>query len=464
MAPYVSEGWAKRKNKLMKHNILLLTLALATAVGLGSCLSEDDKIKGSPECAITAFAINDIKTVFHTLASDGTDSTYSRTVGGNDVYFNIDQVKNKIESVDSIVAWADISRVITSVSAEGNVFCRQRGAELFYPFTSGKDSVDYTQKVEFLIISYDGNWSKTYEAKINKAKLDADSLYWNDTATPAITTGSSLHAVALDKNIFVFADGKAVKGTISNGQVAWGTPAAIETASGQDLDIESVTAHNGRLYALTTDGTLVGADPDNGGTQWSAASADKFTALLGSDGKSLYASDGNNILASTTLSVWNACGSDDLEHLPTAPVSMAAYASRTNSSIRNVVMLGPNTDETTPVWFKIAASEESNSQPWSYIQITSDNDYPLPAMQQAQMVRYDNALLAFGAPFDCIYRSDDNGISWHQTTAHIGLPKTLATAIKDNASAAISTVVADGSIWMISNTGHAWRGHIGSNQ
>ena len=147
--------------KTLLGKICLLT---ATVLMMASCLKTEDKVT-YPQCAITSFSVGTITTTFHTTTKDGlNDSTYTRVIDGKSIYFNIDQVKGTIESVDSIISWADISRVVTTVTYNGYIFCKQRGWDDYYNFVSGTDSVDYTKDVEFLVVSTDGANSKTYTA------------------------------------------------------------------------------------------------------------------------------------------------------------------------------------------------------------------------------------------------------------------------------------------------------------
>ena len=120
---------------------------VAVALTVVSCL-KDKEVVTYPQCAITSFTVGNITTYFTTKTSDGLyDSIYSRVIDGSSIGFNIDQLKGEIESVDSIIGWADISRVVPTITYSGLIFCKQRGWDNYYSFTSGVDSVDFTQEI-----------------------------------------------------------------------------------------------------------------------------------------------------------------------------------------------------------------------------------------------------------------------------------------------------------------------------
>ncbi len=459
----------------MKHILMTLSALAAAAMLLGSCLSDDNTTSTSPECAITAFSVADIASDVVIQGSDGLDSTITRTIDGDAVYFNIDQLNNRITSVDSLASWADISQVLPTVTAYGTVYCRQGGDSIFYYFTSGSDSVDFTQKVEFLVVANDQSSSKIYTAEIFKASNNSDSLYWTEESNTVPRLDGRCRAVVLDNRIYVFAetDGRL---TVTSADAAmspleWSEPSAVSGAEA-DLDWLSVTVFDGSLFALDVNGTLYRSTSLQEGKTWTKASDATFLRLLAADATYLYAFDGTRVLATADLENWEENGVRNLNMLPAAPVNYAAYTTKTNAALQNVVMLGLSDSDTTHavVWFKVSAPDDEVDQDWAYVEVTADNAFGLPRLADVQMFRYAGTLYAFGGrdlnaasadeglalAYVSVYASSDNGVTWHEQVADVGLPADL------NASpeAQVSAVVAADKVWLLQSGGRVWRGSM----
>ena len=94
----------KMKNFLTTIGLCFVAACLAT-----SCLKEEETVS-SPECAITAFTVGDIKTAMTIQTADGSDSTVTRVLSGSSIHFNIDQLNGTIYSVDSLPRWVNQAR------------------------------------------------------------------------------------------------------------------------------------------------------------------------------------------------------------------------------------------------------------------------------------------------------------------------------------------------------------------
>jgi len=434
---------------------MMVTLCVAT-----SCLKDDDQKAEAPQCAIISFKVGDIKSKMTIQKADGTDSTFTVSLSGSTIYFNIDQLNNRIETIDSLPSWLNISRVVPTITSNGYVYVQQDAKdENFTTFTSGKDSIDFTKPVHFLCVSYDGTATKTYQAFMHLGTTDSDSLYWTTPAEGAMHPVSGQHrSVVLDDRVLVFSENggnPTVTSTAADGTESWTTPAAL-TGTTATIDYASVTVFGSHLYALDTEGHLCQSDAT--GTEWATVGDRTFIRLLAADGTYLYAADATGILSSNDLENWRLCGTTDLEMLPNNPISAEFYDTRTNTALQNVVMMGLSNQNTenAVVWYKVSSADEQYDQAWNYISITPDNAYGMPRLQNVQMLRYHNALLAFGAPYDALYRSFDNGITWHKAVSLMALP----TDLKDS-TLPTSAFVADGKIWILQSGGKLWKGEVG---
>lgn len=452
----------------MKKIFLMMMAAMLAGVLAVSCF--DDDTINSPLAVITSFAVDDIETEFVVLASDSTDSTYTLTIDGDDIYFQIDQVNNRIYSVDSIVYWADITRVVPIIGYSGYLYIRTGDDTIAYAFTSGSDSVDFTQKVEFIVLAYDGSDAKTYTAELYQAVTLEDSVYWVEQKKTGLELEGDHRLVSLGDTLFLFADNNGEPtvtwSATADSTLSWTEPTVIEGAT---IDFESVTVFGDALYALDATGTLYRSTASSGGAIWEQASQTPLMRLLCADNTYLYAYDGGQIVRSSDLQTWTPNGSADLDCLPNRRIHYCSYDFRTNEALENVVMLGlsDGVDDYAAAWFKVSSSDEELDQDWGYISITGDNDYGMAKLESLCMVRFNGVLYAFGYDaeaaetvdglgYETVYKSNDNGVTWHEMDGKISLPEALNKAD----GAAIDAAVANGLLWIVQDGGRVWRGEM----
>lgn len=442
-------------NKIL--NFITLFLAVAASVSVVSCL-DDDTIATSPQCVIASFSVDDISTSITTKKSDGEDTTYTRVIDGDEVYFNIDQVNNRISSVDSLPSWTDLSRVVPTVSYAGYIYCQQHDDSLFYSFTSGSDSVDFTQPVRFMLVSTDGHDSRIYTAQIFLSQQDADSLYWTQLSNTQLPAMGEHRLLSFGGKLFAFCDtngGCAVcVGTPTSGNaIAWSGLTEIEGAATPES--QTVCTFQDAFLALDATGHLLrSAD----GYSWSQVGESTYSSLLCGDNNWVYATNDTALIASNDLESWQVAGDAELALLPNAPVQSATYTTNTNPELDHVVMLGLSAQdaENAVAWYKVSSSDPELDQSWAYIRITDDNSYAMPSLDGLRMVRYADALYAFGSPYDTFYRSKDNGVTWHPLSSS-ALPP---TSLRGDDSAKASLAVLNGYIWITTGDGRMWRGSM----
>ena len=439
---------------------LLLSLAVMAALAT-SCMKDEDEILSSPECVITKFTVGDIDTEVSIKLASGKDTIVTRTIGGSSVAFNIDQINNKIYSVDSLPSWVDISGVIPTVNSTGYVYIKEGDETDFHQFASGTDSVDFTKPVKFLIIATDGVSTKEYTAQIFKKDSEADSLAWKAVEGADLQLEGAHRTLTLADRIYVFgeSEGQAVvtsSSFLSEG-ASWRKPAQLTCEQGS-VDWTSVVAYDGYLYALNTEGHICRSTNDERGETWSVVSDRVFVRLLGTDELYLYACDESGIWGSADLQNWAECGSSDLDMLPETNIATVSYVSKTNSAMRNAVMCGltsANSDNAV-VWYKVSSANESINQKWNYVQVAADNVYACPKLDNLSIICHNAEMYAIGGNNAGIYVSADNGISWHLQTK-----KKLLPAEVTGQSTPASMVAGNGYLWLIQSGGKVWRGKIG---
>lgn len=439
---------------------LLLSLAVMAALAT-SCMKDEDEIQSSPECVITKFTVGDIDTEVSIKLASGKDTIVTRTIGGSSVAFNIDQINNKIYSVDSLPSWVDISGVIPTVNSTGYVYIKEGDETDFHQFASGTDSVDFTKPVKFLIIATDGVSTKEYTAQIFKKDSEADSLAWKAVEGADLQLEGAHRTLTLADRIYVFSEseGQAIvtsSSFLSEG-ASWRKPAQLTCEQGS-VDWTSVVAYNGYLYALNTEGRICRSTNDERGETWSVVSDRVFARLLGTDELYLYACDESGIWGSADLQNWAECGSSDLDMLPETNIATVSYVSKTNSAMRNAVMCGltsANSDNAV-VWYKVSSANESINQKWNYVQVAADNVYACPKLDNLSIICHNAEMYAIGGNNAGIYVSADNGISWHLQTK-----KKLLPAEVTGQSTPASMVAGNGYLWLIQSGGKVWRGKIG---
>ncbi len=86
--------------------------------------------------------------------------------------------------------------------------------------------------------------------------------------------------------------------------------------------------------------------------------------------------------------------------------------SKSNELTNDLVVVGTR-DGVTRVWRKVEESaDNAQAQPWAFYPDDEYNKKLLPALDNLQVVGYDNGLLALGGDFSTFYYSPDEGLTW----------------------------------------------------
>ena len=147
---------------------------------------------------------------------------------------------------------------------------------------------------------------------------------------------------------------------------------------------------------------------------------------------------------------------EDASWLPADNIAFASWPFTANDSTDYQLLIGTNdkSDKACVVWRKIAEyAKNSLPSKWILIPFESQQGYYLPKMENLNLVRFNNQVMAIGNDKK-IYVSRDQGITWKTTTKYT-LPEALGT---NNLSA---TTDENGYLWLIGkDTGEVWRGLI----
>lgn len=408
--------------------IILFVVTCVSLVFVSSCI-KDDEVENSPTCVITSMSVSDIKSYLTTTSSDGTDSIYTRTISGRNIQFNIDQVNGRIYSIDSLPSWTNLNRVVASFSYVGQLYAKWAVDSQYYPISNGQDSLDFSTPLDLLVVASDGISKKHYTAVIYRYTANADSLLWSEPCTIDIQLTSAPKLITSNDQLYLFAEieGKPSVSYANADGLAWNTGFELITTA-THLDCQSVQFFNGKFYALDTDGTIYSSVD---GVTWNVASVQTIQKLLAADRFYLYAFDGTQIIASSDLNTWTSNGIRHLDMLPDQFITSTAYDTRTNSNLQVNVMAGVtnNHADYAVVWYKISAKEQTSNQQWDYITVSSENQYPLPALDNLVTFHYNDALYALGGDNNLFYKSEDNGITWKQVTEYQFPPAALKANI-----------------------------------
>lgn len=444
-----------------KHTLLGVIALLAMSLCMASCISDDETTETSPECVITSFAVGKITSYVteKEYDKDGNEKDVIKTksILGTDIKFNIDQVNGHIYTTDSLPYWVDLTKVSPSFVCYGNLWYKiPKEDDLYYTLTSGSDSIDASKTATLVCVASDGVSSKTYKLDIYKRKQATDTLIWKSSASDLSIVGSS-RLYHNNGKVMAFAkdgNGKNVTTcTADNDGTAWSVPAAIPVES------SSIIQRNGTFYGIDSNGTIYSSS-GNDATTWEKASDRQVDRLLAADGSYIYALDDNSIIGTADMSTWSIHGTENIDMLPDNNCNFFYYKSKTNEDISIAVMTGLSASNSNNgvAWFKQTSTKSNANMPWAYIEVTTDNIYGLPHLGCMSTTRYEESLYVLGTEngaYKHLYRSDDNGISWHELPGKYPLPAELTPQ-----GGAASMIAVGSTLWIIQENGKIWKGSI----
>ena len=391
-----------------------------------SCVT-DSETATAPECAIVSFSVADIASSVVVRKYDGTDTTVTRTISGSDIFFNIDQNKGLIYNVDSLPVWANIKRIVPTISCYGTVYA-QRNIEnndsAYYVVTSGSDSIDFTVHRDFIVVSTDGRSVKHYDVDIRKSAYYTDTLAWTGYESDT-HFGQNTRIVSLGNKGYMFYETNDGEMKVSCSENGYNWSESNDVA----VRYNTVFTYKDSFVGLGSDSCIYSsADAKT----WTKMSDKHIKTLLGSDNVYLYAFFDGKLMGTSDYETWEVCGTADLDNLPTSNVYSYSFTSRTNSNLQIALMGGisENNADYGVAWYKVTSSDKDSNQEWNYLAPTDDNTQRFPRLYQLEVTRYGNDLYAIGMEgesndYKYLYRSTDNGLSWWAMTEKYMLPNDI---------------------------------------
>ena len=467
----------------MKIKFLPLIVGLCSTVwGLTSCLNNDiEEITYSSSTSITGFSIGTLNIERTGVAKDGSDSIYTDTINCSDYPFTIDQLNRTIENKDSLPVGTDITKVVTSITADSYYiyYEKQDGSDVKDTLWTNTDSIDFTKPVIFKVIAYSGVVGKSYQVKVNVHKQVPDSLQWNFISN-AFDQGIRLQrqkAVYIADRIYVFGQNPSGETVIQWSTVNNGNATNWQTLSTEitGIDSYSVTTWQGAIYFIA-DQQLYSIDPSANICSQVTIPVTLSQLIVG--GEALYAF--NDQLESgylTTDYQWiTDADAEVLKPLAGNRISATAYPTGYNASIQRLIALSNNNGTATADTVALVGNRLSIEKSWSIY--TPNTPTICPNLQNISMINYDGKLYAFGGsnangsikPFEALYCSIDNGLSWTKETEDVVFPQEVSddnpnlkpfTQYYTEGEGTYSSVVdQDNFIWIIWEDGSLCRGRI----
>lgn len=415
----------------MKIRILPVLVAgvMAASAFLSSCLGNDyGDIEYPSESSIKSFSVGTLHQTFYGKDSNGNDSVYVDTVSYADVPFTIDQINRRIYNKDSLPKEVDITRVVTSISADNAVYYEKNGKDTIW---SSADSLDFTNNITLKVMAYSkiqNNFvfGEPYTVTLNVHKLNPDSLVWKHFGNKKFENNSILteqKAIYNNEEIYVFgktANGefKVNKASVTRGNITsdW-EEVAINTT---DVNIYSATALNGKIYYIANDELYT---LENQGTKVGNLTGLTNILCVSNNYLMVYKKAENEIVSidseGNELSEGKSKFVSDYDLKER--LSAISTPSLHNSSLwRTIVMTNDNdgtveTNTTANVFSYISSDTE-------WVKYQPNNPTTCPNQENISMISYDGKLFAYGEKFDYFYSSTDNGLNWKKEEEYMLFP------------------------------------------
>ncbi len=461
---------------MMRRCFLTVVSFVVALITLSSCLGDNDYTYYD-DAAITDFSLGTLNRYYTVTASDGSDSTYKKTLSCSSYTFNIDQVNNKIWNADSLPKEIDATKVICSMSTKnsGSVYILNLTEDTLTYFSSS-DSIDFSSPRKFVVYSTSGDAYRTYEVSVNVHQEDGDTCIWSQVTSGNSTLAglTDMKALGDGEYLYLFAnDGDETKlftTSIDDG-ATW---TEIDTDPALPVGSSKSTIMQNGVFFTYGDGEVLRSED---AVTWEVAGNADLKQLVGASTVNLYAlsSDGNLVSSADEGASWTVETLDDeASLLPTEDISFACREMTTNTNTDKLVLIGnrsvddyPN-DSNAVVWSKVEEySTGARSNSWNYVEFAPNNYYNrAPMAYNWQIVNYeDNNIkaicgkakgLSTAEALDRVYHSGDDGVTWCNDSV-MYIPEDLSSSLTEFA------FVADGvdSVWIIcGGTGQVWRGRI----
>ena len=441
----------------MRGRYILLLAALFSCL---SCLKENNSYK-TPQAAITSFTIGYYNVSFHDMNIHGRDTLVYKREGGVMYPMTIDQINNRIYNIDSLAYGSDITKVNTSVYATGTIGYKYLDEpDISYLWSTG-DSIDFTRKLQFVVVSTDETYTRTYDIEVNVRKVFPDSLLWTGPDSEDFPVLSGIISAVRNDSVFCFGTDTAGLPSVSFRSVTDGSWNGANHLSGLAAEGWShrVTVCNGTFYTVGG-GSLYASDD---AVNWSSVkSGIKSIVVSGEDYGELWAiSQDSNIIKSADMTEWTTVQSVP-EDFPDSVAVLFSYPLATNASMSRSVLAGL-TDDTlyASVWTIL-----SGDTLWTKVEAPANISLRLPATGSLTVIKYDGALFSLGQGLEGFRQSNDNGITWYMCNSYVedysswNQYMQLPPVMKGYESGFSVATDNNGFIWLMTDDGRVWRGAI----
>jgi hypothetical protein len=250
--------------------LCLLMASMIVACNGGS----DEPTTVSSSVAVTSFKLGEDDSVLANIDS---------------VYFTIDLDRGLIYNADSLPKGTKITKLLTSLttptmtSIKYHVTGGQVMKDTTFNYTSATtDSIDFTGKVQLILVAEDGVTTKTYDVKVNVHKMEADSMYWNQTSRRDLPSYSlspeQQKTVQMGNKVYCLVKESANYTMSVSDNLYSGEWTKTKFTFPFTPVINSLTAADDYLYILSDAGELY---KSNDGTNWSDCGTKMYTLIGG---------------------------------------------------------------------------------------------------------------------------------------------------------------------------------------
>lgn len=475
------------------HGILYLRLfmkqfktiyLLFSLLVMVSCTTTDStEVTLYGDAAITSFTLGTMNRYVNSVKS-----TYT---GGNYTFY-IDHNKREIYNKDSLPTYTDTKHVVCTIASlnSGTILIERDEKGDTLDFYSSTDSIDFS-RTRYLRVYPTNNIGYTrYAVKVNVHQQEPESFRWQKMSNIPVMSG--LKSVCFGGKLYVFGNegGQLKAYQTDDAGKTWNTLSLPATLTDPEA-WRNLTRNADSVYIMNNSKVYHTGDMTN----WNADNNElpegiQLKQMLATGTEEIYALSNDNVIIAryTDFYWWYHDILDEDDEFPEKdftsvvyPLSMADSTDVILAAGNKEVVVDGKTVWRTLLWRKVfdysmtgAISEWKQTGilggKWTYIDRAGEEEYLLTPMKSLQILRYDDALIAFGAEAyeelnhtacAVAYKSRDNGITW-QKNASYKFPPTDATtgALFNDETQCISAVVDDEDyIWIFcANTGEVWRG------
>jgi hypothetical protein len=165
----------------MKRLLRPYCVLLFGALILSSCLgSDEDSTTTYNDMAIKTFKLGTLKRYVHKTLSTGKDTVYLTTYSAATYKMNIDQLNHRIFNTDSLLTGTDMKHIICTATTVNNgvVYIKSLTSDSLRYFSSGSDSIDFSQPRVFRVFATDGSGSRDYTVSLTVRNQDPGVFLW----------------------------------------------------------------------------------------------------------------------------------------------------------------------------------------------------------------------------------------------------------------------------------------------